>query len=398
VPLIVKLPLMAIWHLIIGLFDVVVGRRRRSYGTSTHIAAPRALVWQISTGSDITFDGPVPIIIRTEPRGDNSGLSDSRLTIGDRVYEMVFRTLEEHPEESLVIELMKDGTEPSFRPGENYIVSVQLADEADGTRLGLIHELDHTTLLGRVTVPLGVIQNAERVKHHAEKLAGTAQTALSRGIKAAAITGLLTLASFAQLLGWSEAAILLFVILIHEAGHVLAMRWFGIPIRGIYFIPFFGGVAVAASRFHTEAERGVIALMGPGLSVLTTGLFYLAALHDDDETMRQVALISALLNGFNLLPFVPLDGGHVLGALLSRVGRDVGDVAQLCALAIGAAAALYLEWYLLALFLMLGLPPLLRAPDAAPQLLPLSRPETLWLAVGFVSTFAFFAAVAYQLW
>ncbi len=85
----------------------------------------------------------------------------------------------------------------------------------------------------------------------------------------------LTYASFLYLFGWQSAAILLVLIFIHEAGHALAMRMVGQPVQGIYFIPFFGGVAIAGAPHASQAERGFVALMGPGFSLITTAAFYL---------------------------------------------------------------------------------------------------------------------------
>ena len=133
-----------------------------------------------------------------------------------------------------------------------------------------VHELTHDGFLGRVAIPLGARHNARRLRDHCEAQAGTAAGRTNR-IGAAAVTAALTYASFAYLFDWHFAAILLVLLFIHEAGHALAMHWVGLPVQGIYFIPFFGGVAVSSAPHRSEAERGFVALMGPGVSLLTGG-------------------------------------------------------------------------------------------------------------------------------
>ena len=90
-------------------------------------------------------------------------------------------------------------------------------------------------------------------------------------------------------------------------------------MRGIYFIPFFGGVAVGDSFGKSEVARGFIALMGPAASMLTTGLFAWLSLQNSEPFLSDLAILSAAVNGLNLLPILPLDGGRVLQALTSRL-------------------------------------------------------------------------------
>jgi len=54
-------------------------------------------------------------------------------------------------------------------------------------------------------------------------------------------------------------------------------------------VPFFGGVAVGASGYKSEVERGLVALMGPGFSLLTTALFAFLAGESGDSLMRNLA-------------------------------------------------------------------------------------------------------------
>jgi Zn-dependent protease len=258
------------------------------------------------------------------------------------------------------------------------------------------HELTHSTFLGRLLVPIGARQNARRLRDHCEAAAGTAvpATAGSR-IGAALMTGALTYASFIYLFDWQFAAVLLAALVVHECGHALAMRWVGLPVKGIYFIPFFGGVAVSAAPHRSEAERGFVALMGPGVSLVPTGLCVLAASATGEALFMQLALVSALLNGINLAPVLPLDGGHVMHAALSAADPDMVAIVNMLALIAGVGATVYLGWYVLTGLLLLTGPAMLRAPGPAVRRAePISPAGRNWLVAGYLATLAFYVAVA----
>ncbi len=177
------------------------------------------------------------------------------------------------------------------------------------------------------------------------------------------------------------------------------MRWAGIPVRGIYFVPFFGGVAIGDGLAKSEATRGFVALMGPAFSMLTTALFSLLSLQDHEPFLADLSLMSALLNGFNLLPILPLDGGQVLKSLMSRMPPGSTRIVQGIALAIGGVlAAAAGDYLLLVLFLLVAPGVLTTKPPVVAPPAPLSGSETMWLASGYLATLAFYLAVISNLW
>ncbi len=156
------------------------------------------------------------------------------------------------------------------------------------------------------------------------------------------------------------------LIFIHEAGHALAMRMVGQPVQGIYFIPFFGGVAVAGAPHASPAERGFVALMGPGFSLITTAAFYLLWLQSGgDPSWAELALASAIVNGLNLAPVLPLDGGQIVDAILSRADPEVTAFLTFGALVAGVGASIYFEWHILTALLLLQAVFAVRKPLAA---------------------------------
>jgi Zn-dependent protease len=257
------------------------------------------------------------------------------------------------------------------------------------------HELTHTSFLGRILVPIGARQNARRLRDHCEAAAGTASPLPGSRLGAALMTGALTYASFIYLFDWQFAAVLLALLVVHECGHALAMRWVGMPVQGIYFIPFFGGVAVSAAPHESEAERGFVALMGPGLSLVSTGAFVYAAAATGEPIFAQLALVSAILNGINLAPVLPLDGGHVLDAALSRTDPGIVSVVNMLALIAGVGVSVYLGWYVLTGLLLLTAPAMLRNRESKRRRAePISPASRNWLVAGYLATVAFYIAVA----
>jgi Zn-dependent protease len=129
---------------------------------------------------------------------------------------------------------------------------------------------------------------------------------------------LLALASFAAytfLFTWQFAVIILGMLVIHEYGHLRCMKHYGMRTRGIYLIPFFGAAAVAGDDFPSRRAEATIALAGPLTGAVLaggTGLLYFAT---RNGAFAAAAAWMALINLFNLLPVVPLDGGRAMAAM-----------------------------------------------------------------------------------
>ncbi len=128
--------------------------------------------------------------------------------------------------------------------------------------------------------------------------------------------GLGGLAGFAFL-----AASLLVSVTLHELGHILMARQFGIGTTGVTLYPF-GGLASLTREARTPAEELLIALAGPAVNVFLAGLaaIPLAVLGPVDPVMTFLG-VNVVLAVFNLLPAYPMDGGRVLrGALWRHAG------------------------------------------------------------------------------
>jgi Zn-dependent protease len=111
----------------------------------------------------------------------------------------------------------------------------------------------------------------------------------------------------------------LFGLLVHEYGHVLAMNRLGMGPARIYIIPFLGGVAKSQRLPSSEWDGVLVSLAGPAFGMLATIPFLgLYALTGQPDWLVGVLVIAAL-NLVNLAPAPPLDGSKALGPVLARV-------------------------------------------------------------------------------
>lgn len=196
--------------------------------------------------------------------------------------------------------------------------------------------------------------------------------------------GLYLLLRFAP---WIELVpVIVVAVMVHEYGHVLAFRLAGHPAPVFRLAPF-GGVAMSSQAPRSQAEIAYVALMGPGFSIvlLVAALMAAVALHGAEPAAALYAFrsaqIIALLNGFNLLPFFPLDGGRALRAIATTIGPGVAQgFGLLMAVALLGVAAMTRSWLLLA-FGVFGLIGAARAGRTDRNVTPMP-PATALVALG----------------
>jgi len=135
-----------------------------------------------------------------------------------------------------------------------------------------------------------------------------------------------------QIGGWSYVGfsvlltLLLFIcVLLHEFGHALMARRFGIPTRSILLLPI-GGVAALLRIPQKPSQELLIAIAGPAVNVvIATVLFLLFGMPGTMDldlwsfrTFAEALLyVNLAMIAFNLIPAFPMDGGRILRALLA---------------------------------------------------------------------------------
>ncbi|MFF3752680.1 site-2 protease family protein [Streptomyces sp. NPDC002018] len=112
-------------------------------------------------------------------------------------------------------------------------------------------------------------------------------------------------------------------VLVHELAHTVAALRFKLPVRRIQ-LQFFGGVSEIEKESETPGREFVLAFVGPLLSLVLSGLFYLGLLAVEAGTVPGVLLAGLMVSNlivaaFNLLPGLPLDGGRMLRAVVWKI-------------------------------------------------------------------------------
>ncbi len=118
----------------------------------------------------------------------------------------------------------------------------------------------------------------------------------------------------------SLLAALLLAVAIHEGGHIGAIWLCGGQVERL--VLGLGGMDIRyrCSR-DTYGKDAFIALMGPGMNLLSCGVGAFLANRLPWEGIYLFCGCSAILGFFNLLPALPLDGGVFLRAMLLRRGE-----------------------------------------------------------------------------
>lgn len=152
-----------------------------------------------------------------------------------------------------------------------------------------------------------------------------------------------------------QFALSLFACLVfHEYGHIRAMKYFGMKTKGIYLIPFVGGLAVSDSKINTRWQDVVISIMGPSFGLVLSVVCVLIYWITGEVFFAGLAVFNALLNLFNLLPILPLDGGHILKSIGFSINSKVGLVCCIGGAALGVYISYSLGLTLLGFLLAIG--------------------------------------------
>ncbi|MCG6492846.1 site-2 protease family protein [Kitasatospora sp. A2-31] len=122
-------------------------------------------------------------------------------------------------------------------------------------------------------------------------------------------------------------------VLVHELAHTLVALRYRLGVRRIQ-LQFFGGVSEIENEAESPWREFWLAFVGPLLSLVLGGVFYLAVQAVELSSVPGVLLTGLMVSNlvvaaFNLLPGLPLDGGRMLRAVVWAVtGRPMaGTVA-----------------------------------------------------------------------
>ena len=149
------------------------------------------------------------------------------------------------------------------------------------------------------------------------------------------------------------------ILLFHELGHYLAMRVFRYRNVRMFFIPFFGA-AVSGTNYNAPGwKKAIVALMGPVPGIILGAGLGIAGMVLHHDLLIKSALLLLILNGSNLLPVLPLDGGRVVQTLLfsRHYAADIVFRAAAALALVGIAALGGGRFFLiLGIAMLLGIP------------------------------------------
>jgi len=204
-----------------------------------------------------------------------------------------------------------------------------------------------------------------------------------------------SMAAYSWLFSVQFALALLACLVFHEYGHIRAMKYFGMKTKGIYLIPFLGGLALSDEKINTRWQDVVISIMGPTFGLLLSLACLVAYWLTGNIFFAGLATFNALLNLFNLLPILPLDGGHIL----KSISFSMNSVAGLVDCVVGAAVGVYVSYSfglaLLGFLLLIGSLEIVFEWRGRHQshLLPLDRYGQLFSTVWYLLTVGILVAI-----
>jgi Zn-dependent protease len=148
------------------------------------------------------------------------------------------------------------------------------------------------------------------------------------------------------------------VIVVHELGHALMARRFGIQTRDILLLPI-GGISSLERMPEKPSQELAVALVGPAVNLMIAAILWLALVLTGGTThvhaatsfggafVTQLMWINVVLAAFNLIPAFPMDGGRALRALLAlrmdraRATDIAAGLGKIFAVAIAAFGLFY---------------------------------------------------------
>lgn len=172
-------------------------------------------------------------------------------------------------------------------------------------------------------------------------------------------TMFLTIWLYATSFGWKFAVGFVLLIFVHECGHLLVARYWGLRAGAPVFIPFMGAFIALKDAPRNAWIEAQVGIGGPMLGTLGAALCFGVFLVTDLPIFAALAYVGFLLNLFNLAPIGFLDGGRIATALSPWLWL-VGVVAMI--------AMLFANPYSFILWLILFF--------SAPRLLSLFRKRT----------------------
>lgn len=126
---------------------------------------------------------------------------------------------------------------------------------------------------------------------------------------------LLMIGVYGALWGWKYAVGFVALLFVHECGHLVAARQFGLKVSAPMFIPFMGAFIALKEAPKNAWIEAWVGIGGPLLGSLAALVCHLFGVWWDVPLLVALGWTGYWLNLFNLTPIGQLDGGHIATAL-----------------------------------------------------------------------------------
>lgn len=155
---------------------------------------------------------------------------------------------------------------------------------------------------------------------------------------------------FYMILGAVRTLSLFLVVLVHEIGHLIALKFCGMRVHGLFFIPLIGGGVLPKDKFPSSEVEAVVALAGPAMGLSWNYVAHLVGVFTNPllfQVLYYAVIMNLVINLLNLLPILPLDGGRVVKAALLR-----GKKSLILVIIIISGSGVLLGAYINSMFIM----------------------------------------------
>jgi Zn-dependent protease len=124
---------------------------------------------------------------------------------------------------------------------------------------------------------------------------------------------------YALVFGWKLGVVFVLLILVHEMGHWVVLRGFDVPVSLPYFIPGLGAFVAQKAMTANNVQDAASAIAGPVVGIAASGICQAYGIVTGNPFWVVAAHLGYLINLFNLIPVLPLDGGRVAGSIDPRL-------------------------------------------------------------------------------
>ncbi len=120
---------------------------------------------------------------------------------------------------------------------------------------------------------------------------------------------------YASIWGWKWALGFVLLLLLHECGHLIVAKWFGLAVSAPMFIPFMGAFIALKEAPRNAWMEACVGIGGPIVGSLAAAACHALGLALNYPLLIALGWSAYFLNLFNLTPVGMLDGGRIVSAL-----------------------------------------------------------------------------------